>query len=179
VILIWCAKILAVFNANVRPSEIAGGIALALLAALVPAGNLLWFGLLLVVFIVKVNQAIFFVFLAIFKLIAFIFDPALDALGYVILTTPALQNLFIEMANTPLVPWTRYNETLVMGGLVGGILAFIPTVVLSILLIKVWRNKLHALLVNSKIYKAFMSWPVISSLAKLGGKILNISKELI
>lgn len=178
-ILVWLAKVLAVFNANIRPGEVAAGIALGLLAALVPAGNLVWLALLLLVFFVKVNQAIFFVSMAVFKLLAGFLDPALDAVGWEVLRYPALQDAFVTMANTPIVPWTRFNDTLVMGGFVVGLLALLPTWFLFRWLIKVWRSSILPKMMASAWYKAFLRFPLIRSLANLAGRILKLSREFV
>lgn len=178
-ILVWLAKIFAALNANVRPGEIAAGLALAFMAALVPGGNLIFLALILLTFFIKINQAIFFVFLGIFKIFIGVFDPLLDSLGFLILNMGNLEGLFTSWINTPLVPWTRFNDTLVMGGFILGFLLLVPLFFFFRFLVLLWRNTIHERIVSSKAYQAFLKWPIISSLSSLFGKIFNLAKEFI
>jgi len=176
-IVVWIAKLLAAFNANVRPSEVGASFALGFLMALIPAGNLLWFALFLLSFFLKINQAVFFVFLAIFKLIAGVFDPLLDSIGYAILSMESLRPLFTSWLNTPIVPWTGFNNTLVSGGLLFGLLCFVPLTIGFSLLVKFWRTGLREKLVNWGPVKAFLQWPIVSTISGLLGKVLSVAKE--
>lgn len=178
-VLVWIAKIFATLNANVRPGEIAAGLALAFLAALIPGGNLVFLAIVLISFLIKINQAIFFVFLGIFKLFIGIFDPLLDSIGYSILIFGGFNELFIVWTNTAIVPWTRFNDTLVMGGLALGLGLFIPLFFLFRYLVVLWRTSLQAKILASKAYQAFIKWPLVSSISGLLGKVFNIAKEFI
>lgn len=177
--IIWIAKILAALNANTRSGEIGAAIALGFLMALMPAGNLLWIALFVLSFFLRINNAMFFVFLAIFNLIAGLFDPLTDAIGYAILRWDGLTILFTAMANLPVLPWTNFNNSLVMGGLVCGLVCFVPLALLCSWLVRAWRTGARERLVNSKPVKAFLKWPIVSTLAKFFGKIFNVAKEFV
>lgn len=177
--IVWIAKVVAALNSNTRAGEIGAGVALALLMALVPAGNLLWIALFVLSFFLKINNAVFLVFLGIFKLGVGVLDPALDAVGYAILKWDALAPLFGRMANLPFVPWTDFNHSLVAGGLAVGLVAFLPVALAAARLAKAWRNGVRERIAEAKIVKAFLRWPLVSSLAGLLGKVLNVAKELV
>jgi len=178
-VLVWIAKLVAALNANVRPAEIAAGFAYAVLLALIPAGNLLWIALFILSFFLKINNAVFFVFMAILKLFISVFDPVCDAIGWSILHNQGLSHFFTSLSNTPLIPWTRFNDTVVTGGLVLGLFAFIPLTVLGILFVRAWRNVLREKLANWGPVKAFMRWPLVSAIGNLVGKVLAVTKELV
>lgn len=178
-LIVWIAKILAALNANTRSGEIGAAIALGLLMALIPAGNLLWLALFVLSFFLRINNAMFLVFLGLFKLVAGVFDPLSDAIGYAILRLDALGPLFLGMANLPFLPWTNFNHSLVMGGLVLGLLGFIPVALVGSWLVRQWRSGAREKLANLKAVKAFLKWPLVSTLAKFFGKILTVAQEFV
>lgn len=123
-------KILAGFlqalNAKSSPRALAGGVALGALIGLSPTGgvqNILW---LLLVFLLPVNKSASVVSALAFAALAWPAAPLFDRLGHGLLTAPALQNLWTTLYNTPVVPWTRFNNTVVLGGLTTGLFLFAP-----------------------------------------------------
>lgn len=42
-------------------------------------------------------------------------DAGIDALGLRLLREPALSSLWTQMYNAPIVPWTRFNNSMVLG----------------------------------------------------------------
>lgn len=162
----WISKILAVINANTRPAHVAGGIAFGLLLALVPAGNLLWIFLLAITFFLKINTAMQFIFLGIFKLITPLLAGLSHVLGWWLLTLPGLKPFFTWFNNVPLLPFTRFNNTLVTGGLFLGLILWIPVFLLCILLLKLYRQHLREKITNTKLVKNLTKVPLISKFLK-------------
>ena len=176
--IVWIAKVVAALNANTRSTEIGAAIAYALLLALIPAGNLLWIALLVLSFFVRINNAMLFVFLAVFSLFAAIFDPLTDLVGYAVLKAGFLTSLWTSLANIPFVPWTKFNNTLVMGGLLVGLVLFVPVAWAFSALVKAWRSGVREKLYNLKAVQAFLKWPVVSTITKIFGKIFSVAKGL-
>ncbi len=152
-------KLILILNSNQKPVQIAGAAALGLLLALVPAGNLLWIALFLLFFLVRVNRAVGLLFLLIFRLFAPLYDPLLDRIGYGMLTMGNLEPLWTGLYNMPLLPFTNFNDSLVMGGFLSGLILFIPALLLFSVLIRLYRNKLVPLWCNSKFYKKLSALP--------------------
>jgi len=177
-ILVWLAKILAALNANTRPGEIGAAVAYAFLLALIPAGNLLWFILFFLSFFLKINNALFFVFLAVFAWVSAAVGGLTDLLGYTVLNLDALRGLFTVWANTPIVPWTAFNHTQVMGGFLAGLILFAPLSILFGWLVRLWRTSLREKLFQSKPVQAFLKWPLVNVLSKIFGKVFAVAKEL-
>lgn len=171
----WIINLVKILNSNQAPGQVAGGIAFAFMLALIPANNLLWIVLFIFTFFLKIHNGIESLFLILFKLIAFLFDPLLDTIGYSVLTIPSFYNFFTTLANVPLMPFSRFNNTIVMGGLVLGIMLWIPIYVLSLGLIKLYRNKLKTAIENSKIVKGFLKLPLISFIVRLVSKASSLS----
>ena len=161
----FIAKLLAVLNSNKTPFQVGAGIAFGLLLALVPGVNLTFAVVVLVVFLVRVHLGITLFSFALFSLLVPAFDGLLNDLGYRLLTLPALQEFFIRAYETPVVPLTRFNNTLVAGSLVSGVVLWAPVAFLSVWLVKLYRKHIHARIVNSKIVKAFMATPFAQRIA--------------
>ncbi len=174
----WIAKIVAALNSNTRPRQIAAAICFALLLALVPKANLLWVILFVITFFLKINQAIELVFLAIFDLLALLADPLLHLIGFAVLTLPALQGLFTTMYNIPILYFFKFNNTVVMGGLLTGLVLFVPVYLLARKGINVYRDNIREKIANSKLVKGFLKHPLIAGIKNTFGKAYNFYSNL-
>jgi uncharacterized protein (TIGR03546 family) len=168
------AQVLIAINANQRPGEVATGMALGFLLALIPMNNLLWFALFILTLFLKVNLGAELLALAVFKLIAPLFDPLLHAVGYTVLTTDALRGFFTYIYNIPILPLFRFNNSVVMGGLLIGLLMGVPLFFLFRWAVTVYRTKLRDRIANSRIVKAFQRFPIVSAIGKLIRKALGL-----
>jgi uncharacterized protein (TIGR03546 family) len=154
------ARFIGALNGNVKKSQIAAGFAWGLLLGLVPAGNVFWIALFLISFWLKHNhwsKILFMVVLMVFSqpLGRLIVDP----LGWWVLHIDGLQPLYTKLYNMPFVPFTKFYNTLVAGGLVGGLLLCIPVYFLFFALITLYRNVVVDKLSNSKLGKAIAKSP--------------------
>jgi len=159
------AKLLALLNSNRRSVEIGASIAFGLWLALVPAPNLLFAALVLLVFLVKINLGMTIISFLVFLLMVPAVDPLLNALGAEVLTVPSLQGFYRSAYATPIVPLTRFNDTLVAGSFVGGAALFVPVMLLGMLLVRLYRKYIHARIAHSKIVKAIMASPLAQKIA--------------
>jgi len=160
------ARLVVALNANTRPSEIAAGAALGFLLALVPGGNLLWIGLFIVTFFLKINPATQFFMMGLARLLVPLADPALDRLGWAVLTAPVLQGPFTALARLPVVGWTRFSDTVVMGGLLAGLALWVPVFLLFLLLVRVYRRTLRERIAGSRLGRAVARVPIFSAIGK-------------
>jgi uncharacterized protein (TIGR03546 family) len=53
---------------------------------------------------------------------AFLLDPLMDRLGLYLLRAPALDHFWTEMAKAPVLPWTQFNNSMVLGSFLLGIM---------------------------------------------------------
>jgi len=153
-------KLLKALNGNVKKSQIAAGIAWGLLLGLVPIGNFFWIVLFVASFFFTHHHGGKIFGLFIVKLLSPIFILGIDALGWQVLHIGALQPLFTTLYNMPFVPFTKFNNTLVAGGLVSGIVLWLPFFYLFMALIPLYRNKLGPKLRENKIVKKILNFPL-------------------
>ncbi len=168
------ARVLVAINSNQRAGEIASAIALGFLLALIPAGNLLWWLILILTLFLRINLAAELLALALFKLIVPLLDGLLHAVGYAILTAPPLQGLFTHLYNVPLVPFTRFNNSIVMGAFITGLILLVPLYFLFRWLVRLYRKKIRDKIANSKIVKTFQRFPIVSAITKGIQKVMGI-----
>lgn len=123
----FLAKIVSILNGEISPKQIAAGFALGVWIGLLPVRGLMPIVLLLLSFVLNVNLAILFVAAGIFKLVAYLIDPIANQLGFHLLTNvPSLTAFWTKLYNTPIVPYTNFNNTIVLGSFVIGFVLLIP-----------------------------------------------------
>jgi uncharacterized protein (TIGR03546 family) len=120
------AKLLNILNKDATPAQIAGGMALGFVAGLTPTANLHNLVILILVLMIRVNISSAILAWGFFSAIAYLLDPVSNKIGYALLTAPALSGLWTALYNTPVVPWTNFNNTLVLGSLVLALLLCVP-----------------------------------------------------
>lgn len=173
----WILNSIAALNANNRPAEVAAAVTLGITLAMIPAGNLLWVLLLAVTFFLKINFGVQMIMIAVLKPLAHLADPLFDAAGYSILTAAPLEGFFTSLYNTPVVPYTRFNNTAVTGSLAVMLLLFIPLWILFTKLITLYRTRVRDRFLSSGIVRKFASLPLVSKvimLAEKANRIRNI-----
>jgi uncharacterized protein (TIGR03546 family) len=158
------AKLILALNGNVSKTQIAAGFAWGLLLGLVPAGNAFWIVLFLLSFFFTHHHGGKIAALAIIKILYPVLAYKIDVLGWYILHIDSLHNLFTSLYNMPFVPFTKFNNTLVMGGLAAGIILWLPIFFLFVALIPFYRNKIGPKIRNSKIAKAIVKFPLFSAI---------------
>ena len=89
-----------------------------------------------------------------FKFIAFILDPLFDVIGRKVLEMDSLQGILTSLYNMPIIPFTRFNNSIVMGSAVVTF-ALSPFVfILSQYLIVKYRQTIVARFKETKVWKA-------------------------
>ena len=158
------ARFIAALNANSRPGEIAAGFACGILLALIPFGNLLWFLLFAVFFLLKLHAGTLLFTTVLFKLFIGVVDPLVDSFGLSILTQPSLIPFFTSAMNTPVLPLMEFNSSLVTGGLALGLLLWLPLFYGGRVAVKIYRKGIRDKLASSKLVKSFERVPWIRRL---------------
>ena len=158
------AKFILALNGNVKKSQLAAGFAWGLLLGLVPAGNFFWIVLFLISFFFRHNYWSKLLFMLLIKMLAPLTAPLIDMLGWEILHIAALGPMFTTLYNMPFVPFTKFNNTLVAGGVVGGIVLWVPIYILFLKLIPLYRNTIGIKLRNSKLVTKIAGFPLFRAL---------------
>ena len=109
-----------------QPSAIAMACAMGLSIGLMPKDSLLVLALAVTLCLVRVNilAAILSIAIGMFALPGA--DGITGTVGRWLLENPALENLWHRVATWPMMPWLRWNNTVVLGSLVMGLASAIP-----------------------------------------------------
>lgn len=137
------------------PNQIAGGFALGTFIGLTPALTLQGLVIWLVILVLDVNLSAVFLSAALFALLGALLDPAFHDLGYYLLTgVNGLVPLWTNLYNAPIAPLTRFNNTIVLGSMVGALALFVPAFFLMRRFVVVYRATLGKKIATNKLYKA-------------------------
>lgn len=111
-------------NSDTGTNQIAAGIACGLILGFAPMLSLQALLVFVCMFLFRIQVGAALVSAFFFAFIAWMFDPVSDAVGSVILEMDALRPLFTAMYNMPLVPLTRFYNSVTMGaGIISLLLA--------------------------------------------------------
>ncbi|MDR0683732.1 MAG: TIGR03546 family protein [Spirochaetaceae bacterium] len=168
------AQFILALNSNEKKTQVAAGFSWGVLLALLPAGNVFWIALFLLSLFLKHNHGAKLLVTAILKLAMPLIYPFTDMIGWAILNAGELRPFFTTLYNMPFVPFTRFNNTLVAGGLAAGMVLWIPVFILMNTLIPLYRNSFLPKIANSKIVKAVKELPFISKI----GDAVTALKEM-
>lgn len=151
----FISKFLKVLRAGESPPLVAAGFTMGFIVGLSPFLTLQNILILVIAFLTKVNLASLFFAMFVFGFFAFLLDPFFHNLGYYVLATlDALHPTWTTLFNVPLLPWSRFNNTVVMGSLLCGLALAVPMYFLSKKGIISYRETLAPKIENSKWIKA-------------------------
>jgi uncharacterized protein (TIGR03546 family) len=119
-------SIIKTLHSDGTPGQVAAGIALGSALGLTPlvnVHNLIIFSLIV---ILNVSFGGGMLGWALFVPVGFLLDPVFDAVGRNLLASPSLRALWTDWFNTPLLPYTNFNNSVVLGSVVGWLILSIP-----------------------------------------------------
>jgi len=163
------ANLLKVLNSDADPSQISLAFGFALLSGLLPFFSPLSLLVLFVVFLLRVNLSAYLLGTAFFSAIAYLLDPLLHRIGFLLLTASPLEGLWTALYNSTIWRIQRFNNSVVMGGLVFGVLCFIPLVLLSNALVRRYRVHVLAWVKKTRLMQAFTASKFYDIYSKVSG----------
>lgn len=147
-------KFIKILNADASPSQIAGGIALGSIIGFTPffsLHNILVF-VLIVLVEVNITSALFSVM--VFGMIGWLIDPLSNQLGYFLLVrSGGLTSFWTYLYNVPVLPLTRFNNTLVLGSFIVSLVLFVPLLIFTKKGVIFYRSQLKERLEKMRIFQ--------------------------
>jgi uncharacterized protein (TIGR03546 family) len=147
-------SIIKALHSDGTPGQVAAGLALGSALGLTPlvnVHNLIVFALIV---ILNVSFGGGMLGWALFVPLGFILDPVFDRIGASLLQTPSLRPMWTELFNTPLVPYTNFNNTVVLGSVVGWLVLTLPIFFAARYGVARYRATIGERVRQSKFYKA-------------------------
>lgn len=148
------SKLIKLLRSAASPAQIALGFVFGMVIGVISLKSL--FAPIIILFIIILNVNVTSAILAVllFRLIAFLIDPFLHSLGYwVLVDVSAFTRVWAFLYNIPIFPYTRFNNTVVMGGLILSIVLLYPVFRGICVLIRNYREKYEERIKKWKIIK--------------------------
>ena len=144
---------LKLLNSDTGNISLAMGMTCGFILGMTPILSLHSLLVFLILFFFRIQIGAAFVIAFFVKFIAFFFDPLFHMVGSAVLEMDSLQEIFTTLYNMPLVPYTRFNNSIVMGSAVITF-ALSPFIfVLSQIMIIKYREKVLARFQETKFWK--------------------------
>src|SRR5215208_1932209 len=108
------------------PGQVAAGMALGSALGLTPLMNLHNLVIFSLLVLLNVSFGGGMLGWMLFVPIGFLLDPLFNLIGLKLLTAASLRPLWTDWTNTPLLPYTNFNNTIVLGSLVAWAILAVP-----------------------------------------------------
>src|SRR5690606_22274471 len=105
-------------NSDTGTTSLAAGMTCGFILGMTPVLSLHSLLVFLILFIFRIQIGAALVTAFFFKFVAFLLDPAFHAVGSQVLEIESLRSFFTTLYNMPLIPFTRFNNSIVMGSAV-------------------------------------------------------------
>jgi len=141
-------------NSDTGNISLAAGLTCGFILGMTPVLSLQSLLIFILMFFFRIQIGAAFLAAFFFKFAAYLLDPIFDTVGRGVLEMPGLQELFTAMFNMPLIPYTRFNNSIVMGS---GVITFVLSPIVFILsqyLIIKYREQVYSKFKQSKAWKA-------------------------
>ncbi len=157
-------KLFKALNSEASPGSIGGGVILGMVVGLTPLFTLTNILIISLIIVIKVNVSAAIFSSLMFGIIGYFIDPVAHNLGETALTANSLENLWSALYNIPVIPFTLFNNTVVMGTLIISFILMVPVFWGVKKLVveyrkdfqkKVVKLKIVKLIKASKIYKIY------------------------
>ncbi len=139
------------------PGQLAAGIALGSFLGLTPLVNLHNAVIFAALVLLNVSFAGGLLGWAVFVPVGFLLDPLFDWIGHSLLLAPSLRGLWTSLSNTPIIPLTNFNNTVVLGSLVFAMVFALPLFFATRLGVVRYRATIGERVRQSKWYRAIMA----------------------
>ena len=147
------------------PGQVAAGLALGSILGLTPLVNLHNAVVFALIVLLNVSFPGAMLGWALFVPVGFLLDPLFDSIGHrLLLDTPALAPLWTTLYNTPVLPLSNFNNTVVLGSLTVAVLLLLPVFLLgrwgvvryrAIVAERLRRSRLYQVVTASKLYNLY------------------------
>ena len=153
-------------NANAHPGDIAHAVALGLFLAILPKNNLTFTFLFFLSIFIRINKGAFFIAFILFGFVTPFMDVLINNIGFWAVQLSFLRPIFIALENIPFVALFKLSNTMVLGGIIWGLILYIPVYILTRIIIAKYRKYMQPA-VNVKGVGLLGKIPLLRHLTKI------------
>ena len=148
-------SLIATLHSEGTPGQVAAGIALGAALGLTPLMSVHNLVIVTLLIILNVSFAAGMLGWALFAPLGFLLDPLFDRIGTaLLLETPSLRPLWTSWYNTPVVPYTNFHNTVVLGSVVAWMALAVPIFFLAREGVIRYRSTVAERIRRTKFYRA-------------------------
>ena len=147
-------SIIKTLHSDGTPGQVAAGIALGSALGLTPLVNIHNLVIFALIVLLNVSFGGGMLGWALFVPLGFILDPVFDRVGAALLGSESLRPLWTSLYNIPVVPYTNFNNTVVLGSVVSWLVLAVPIFFAARYGVARYRATIGERVKQSRFYKA-------------------------
>ncbi len=121
------SKLVKLLRSAAAPFQIAGGFILGMMLGFIGFKTLIAAPIIICIIVLNVNLASVIFAIVLFRFIAYLIDPLIHSLGYwILVNVEPLRSFWTTLYSVKFVPYTRFNNTVVMGSFIISIILLVP-----------------------------------------------------
>lgn len=154
--LFWFINLFRSLGKDKSNFQIALGISVGMLLGLIPVTTLHWFVILAFVLVLRMNLLATMISALVFSAFYFALINPIESLGFWMLTSQKfLLPLWARAYHAPILPFTSFNHSTVMGGTLMAVLLFFPCLLISQALVQRYRAAIHTYWLSTRLQRAY------------------------
>lgn len=147
-------SLIQLLNSETGTNQIAVGVACGLVLGFSPVFSLQTALVIFLLFFFRIQIGAATMAAFGFKFVAYLLDPVSNRIGMAVLETDSLRGIFTQLYNMPIIPWTRFYNSLVMGSGVLAVILALPVYFMTKFLVSKYRAHVVARFKETKVWKA-------------------------
>ena len=160
-------NIVTILQSEISPNQVAWGFALGSIMGMTPFSALHGFAVFVLILMLNVNISSATLAALLFSFIGMLLDPLSDKIGhYLLVSNQSLTPFWTNLYNTPVIPFTKFNNTIVLGSFALSLLLFLPAFFACRKFIVMYRARWKDKVAKWKIMKLFNLTNIASSYQK-------------
>ena len=164
-------NLIKVIQSDDSPKKLAWGFAYGSLLGMVPGFTIYHCVLFVGVYLFSINVGMTLLSFALFKFVVIIISRYLHIIGYKLLVeNDVLQPFWTTLYNLPIIPWTKFYNTVVLGGMVLSFCLFLPSYFISLRIIILYRKQLR-----DRLRKKMDKWKIVKIVK--GSKLIKLYEK--
>jgi len=153
-------------NANAHPGDIAHAVALGLFLAILPKNNLTFTFLFFLSIFIRINKGAFFISFILLGFVTPFMDIIINNIGFWAVQLSFLRPIFVTLENIPFVALFKLSNTMVLGGIIWGLILYVPVYILTRIIVAKYRKYMQPA-VNVKGVGLLGKIPLLRHLTKI------------
>ena len=156
-------QVWAAFASSVKgfdsPSQLAIGLTFGMVIGMIPKDSLFPYTILVVALLTNANLLTLILSTITFSWISPLLDPLTHKIGLWVLTFDPFEAFWVQCYQLPIVPWTRLENTVVMGSLALGLLVALPVFAISYQLFERFGESIFNLVLENRLARWLLGAP--------------------